>query len=81
MVKTISSGKKTGGDFLSACVSRMGDWLFCLAEDHVTPPSPAAPAPLSTSPLVAATALLPSAAPAPAPAPRDMVWCSTHTRH
>mmetsp|Transcript_43658 Transcript_43658/g.103171 ORF Transcript_43658/g.103171 Transcript_43658/m.103171 type:complete len:512 (-) Transcript_43658:857-2392(-) len=34
VVKTISSGKKTGGDFLSACVSRMGTWLYCIAEDQ-----------------------------------------------
>ena len=33
VVKTITSGKKTGGDFLSATVSRMGTWLYCLAED------------------------------------------------
>lgn len=36
VVKTISSGKKTGGDFLSACVSRMGTWLYCIAEDQVS---------------------------------------------
>mmetsp|Transcript_27629 Transcript_27629/g.57457 ORF Transcript_27629/g.57457 Transcript_27629/m.57457 type:complete len:512 (-) Transcript_27629:268-1803(-) len=35
VVKTISSGKKTGGDFLNACVSRMGAWLYCLAEDQM----------------------------------------------
>eukprot|EP00960_Hanusia_phi_P060503 764527-Hanusia_phi.AAC.3 len=27
---------QTGGDFLNACVSRMGSWLYCLAEDQVT---------------------------------------------
>mmetsp|Transcript_40420 Transcript_40420/g.108501 ORF Transcript_40420/g.108501 Transcript_40420/m.108501 type:complete len:181 (-) Transcript_40420:40-582(-) len=35
VVKTLSSGKKTGGDFLSACVSRMGQWLYCLGEDQM----------------------------------------------
>jgi len=35
VVRAISSGKKTGGDFLSACVSRMGTWLYCLAEDNM----------------------------------------------
>mmetsp|Transcript_49768 Transcript_49768/g.119305 ORF Transcript_49768/g.119305 Transcript_49768/m.119305 type:complete len:512 (+) Transcript_49768:24-1559(+) len=34
VVRTLSSGKKTGGDFLSASVSRMGTWLYCLAEDN-----------------------------------------------
>ena len=35
VVRTITSGKKTGGDFLQACVSRMGTWLYCLAEDNM----------------------------------------------
>jgi len=35
VVKTMSSGKKSGGDFISASVSRMGTWLYCLAEDNM----------------------------------------------
>ncbi|CAD7696072.1 unnamed protein product [Ostreobium quekettii] len=33
VAKTFQSGKREGGDFLAACVSPHGDWIYCLAED------------------------------------------------
>ncbi|CAG8531010.1 9938_t:CDS:10 [Acaulospora colombiana] len=33
IIKTFSSDKKTGGDFISCMVSPQGDFLYCVAED------------------------------------------------
>lgn len=35
VVKTMTSGKATGGDFVGACLSPRGEWLNCLGEDGI----------------------------------------------
>ena len=35
VVKTMTSGKQTGGEFVASCTSPRGDWLYCVAEDRV----------------------------------------------